>query len=99
MHRKLNMDFGGLVIDKSFIETCNFLRSHAIRHDQQNKERRARQIRNTYQFSGTGTTKKDKIKNVIALINELQIQDSVDSDDELNTPKLSKTAVVCKLAQ
>ena len=44
----------------------------------------------------TGTTKKDKIKTVLALINELQIQDSTGSDDELDT---SKTEMVCKLAQ
>jgi hypothetical protein len=30
--------FEELVSDKSFIETCNFLRSHAIRLDQQYKE-------------------------------------------------------------
>jgi hypothetical protein len=28
--------FEELVDEKSFIETCNFLRSHGIRHDQQN---------------------------------------------------------------
>jgi hypothetical protein len=32
------------VSDKSFIETCNFLRSHATRLDQQYKEKAARQI-------------------------------------------------------
>ena len=74
--------FEELVSDKSFIETCNFLRSHAIRHDQQNKEKGARQIHNTYQSPGTGTTKRDKIKSVLALINELKIQDSTGSDDE-----------------
>jgi hypothetical protein len=31
--------FEELVIDKSFIKTCNFLRSHAIRLDQQYKEK------------------------------------------------------------
>jgi hypothetical protein len=31
--------FGELVIDKSFIKTCNVLRSHAIRLDQQYKEK------------------------------------------------------------
>jgi hypothetical protein len=30
--------FEELVSDKSFIESCNFLRSHAIRLDQQYKE-------------------------------------------------------------
>ena len=81
--------FEDLVSDKSFIEICNFLRSHAVRHDQQNKENGARQIYNTYQFPGTGTTAKDKIKTVLALIDELQIQDSTGSDDELNTQTLS----------
>jgi hypothetical protein len=41
--------FEGLVSDKSSIETCNFLRSHAIRLDQQYKEKAARQIHNTSQ--------------------------------------------------
>ena len=31
--------FEALVSDKSFLETCNFLVSHAIRYDQQNKEK------------------------------------------------------------
>jgi hypothetical protein len=39
--------FEELVSDKSFIETYNFLRSHAIRLDQQYKEKAARQIHNT----------------------------------------------------
>jgi hypothetical protein len=48
--------FEELVSDKSiFIETCNFFRLHAIRNDQQNKERSTRQIHNTYQSSGSGT--------------------------------------------
>ena len=34
--------FEELVSDKSFTETCNFLRSHAIRYDHQNKENAAR---------------------------------------------------------
>jgi hypothetical protein len=58
--------FEELVSDKSFIETCDFFRSHTITHDQQNKERSARQIHNTYQSPSTGTTKKDKIKNFLA---------------------------------
>jgi predicted aspartyl protease len=41
--------FEELVIDKSFIENCNFLRSHAIRLDQQYKEEDARQIHSTIQ--------------------------------------------------
>jgi hypothetical protein len=43
--------FEELVSDKSFIETCNFLRLHAIRLDQQYKEKAARQIHNTRQSS------------------------------------------------
>jgi hypothetical protein len=34
--------FEALASDKSFLETFNFLRSHAIRCDQQNKEENAR---------------------------------------------------------
>jgi hypothetical protein len=91
--------FEELVSDKSFIETCNILRSHVIRHDQQNKEKNARQIHNTYQLPGTGTTKKDNIKTILEIINELQFQDSDGSDDELNNSKLSKTVTVYKLVQ
>jgi hypothetical protein len=36
-----------LVSDNSFIETCDFLRSHAIRYDQQNKEKVATKIHNS----------------------------------------------------
>jgi hypothetical protein len=79
-----------LISDKSFIETCNFLRLHAIRLDQQYKEKAARQIHNTSQLSNRA--KKDKVKKVLALINEIQIQESV-----AVTP--NKTAMVCKLAQ
>jgi hypothetical protein len=43
--------FEGLVIDESFIETCNFLRSHDIRLDQQYKEKAAQQIHTTSQSS------------------------------------------------
>ena len=82
--------FEELVSVKSFIETCNFLRSHAIRRDQQNKEKSSRQIHNAYQSPGTGNTKKDKIKSDLALINELQIQDSTGSDDELDTSTFLK---------
>jgi hypothetical protein len=39
--------FEELVSDMSFIETCNFLRSHAIRLDQQYKEKAATQIHDT----------------------------------------------------
>jgi hypothetical protein len=43
--------FEELVSDKSFIETCNILRSHAIRLDQQYKGKAARQIQNTSQLA------------------------------------------------
>jgi hypothetical protein len=89
--------FEALVNDKYFLETCNFLRSHAIRHDQQAKEKNSRQSHNTCQ--PTGTTKKDKIKTGMALINELQLQDSTGSDEEVDVSTSSKTAMVCKLAQ
>jgi hypothetical protein len=39
--------FEELVSDKSFIEICNFLKSHAIRLDQQYKQKAAREIQNT----------------------------------------------------
>jgi hypothetical protein len=60
--------FEELFGDKYFIETCNFLRSHAIRLDQQYKEKDARQIHNTSQ--SLNRAKKDKVKKVLALINE-----------------------------
>jgi hypothetical protein len=84
--------FEALVSDKSFLETCNFLRPDAIRHDQQNREKNVRQINNTSQFHGT--TKKDKIKTVLALINEFQVQDSIDSDEEIDTLPSSKSALL-----
>jgi adenylosuccinate synthase len=73
--------FEALVNDKSFSQTCNFLWSHAIRHDQQAKEKNERQIHTTCQ--PTGATKKDKVKTVLVLINELQLQDSAGSDVEV----------------
>jgi hypothetical protein len=89
--------FEALVSDKSFLETCNFLRSNAIRYDKQSKEKNARQINNTSQ--SPGTSKKDKIKTVLALNNQLQVQDSAGSDEEIETSPSSQTALVCKLAQ
>jgi hypothetical protein len=83
-----------LVSDKCFIETCNFLRSHSIRLDQQYKEKAARQIHNTSQLSNR--SKKDKVKKVLALINEIQIQDSCSSDEESVTVPPNITAMVCK---
>jgi hypothetical protein len=35
----------------------------------------------------------------LALINELQLQDSTGSDEEVDISASSKTAMVCKLAQ
>jgi hypothetical protein len=88
--------FEELVRNKSFIETYNFLRSHAVRHDQQFKDKATRQVNATSQPSSSN--KKDKTRQVSALINELQIEDSsVLKDEEI--PLASKSAVVCKLAQ
>jgi signal transduction histidine kinase len=72
--------FEELVSDKSFIETCNFLRSHVNRLDQQYKEKAARQIH--YASQSSNRAKKDKFKKVLALINEIQIQDSCSSYEE-----------------
>jgi hypothetical protein len=54
--------------------------SRAIRLDQQYKEKAARQIHNTSQLSNRA--KKDKVKKVLELIDEIQIQDSCSSDEE-----------------
>jgi hypothetical protein len=89
--------FEEVVSDKSFIETCNFLRLHAIRLDQQYKEKAARQIHNTSQ--SFNKSKKDKVKKVLTLINEIQIQDSCSSDEESAAVQPNKTAMVCKLTQ
>jgi hypothetical protein len=89
--------FEELVSDKSFIETCDLLRSHAIRLDQQYKGKAARQIQNTSQLSNRA--KKDKVKKVLTFINEIQIQDSCSSDEESVTVTPTKTAMVCKLSQ
>jgi hypothetical protein len=99
--------FEELVSDESFIETYNFLRSHTIRFDQQYEEKAARQIHNTRQLSNRA--KKNKVKKVLVLLNEIQIQDSCSSDEESVTVCIfdeesatvtpTKTAMVCKLAQ
>jgi hypothetical protein len=89
--------FEDLVSDESFIEMCNFLKSHTIRHDQQNKEKAARQIHNIKQ--PPSAAKRDKVTKVLAFVNELQIQDSGGSDEEVDDVPTSKTAMVCKLAQ
>jgi DeoR/GlpR family transcriptional regulator of sugar metabolism len=57
-------------------------------HDQQAKERNARQIHTTCQPSHT--IKKDKGKTVLALINELQFQDSTGSDEDIDISASSK---------
>jgi hypothetical protein len=88
--------FEELVRDKSLIETCNFLRSHAIRLDQQYKEKAARQIHNASQLSNRA--KKDKFKKVLALTNEIQIQDSCISDEDSAAVPPTKTAMLCDLA-
>jgi hypothetical protein len=86
--------FEELVSDKSFIETCNFLRSHAIRLYQQYKEKAARKIHNNSRLSNRA--KKDKVKKVLAVINEIQIQYSCSSDEESVAGPPNKTATVCK---
>jgi hypothetical protein len=90
----VDTDFEELVSDKSFIETFNFLRSHATRLDQQYKEKAAGQIHYTSQLSNRA--KKDKVKKVLALINEIQIQDLCSSDDESVAVPPTKTAMVCQ---
>jgi hypothetical protein len=52
--------FEELISDKSFVETCNFLRSFAIRLDQLCKEKAARKIQNASQSSKRA--KKDKME-------------------------------------
>jgi hypothetical protein len=89
--------FEELVSGEFLIETCNFLRSHAIRLDQQYKKKAARQIHNASQLSNRA--KKDKVKNVLGLINKIQIQDSCISDEESVEVPPTKTAMVCQLAQ
>jgi hypothetical protein len=85
--------FEDLVSDKSFIETCNFLRSHVIRLDQQYKEKASRQIHNTCQLSNRA--KKYKIKRVSVSINQIQIQDSCSSYEYSVAVTSTKTVMVC----
>jgi hypothetical protein len=82
--------FEEVVSDKSFVEICNFLSSYAIRLDQQYKEKAARQIHNASQSSNR--SKKDKVKKVLALINEIQIQNSYSSDEDSGAVPPTKTA-------
>ena len=89
--------FEELVSGKSFGETCDFFRSHAIRHDQQNKEKAASQIHNTNQLNGNN--KKDAVKKVLALFYDLKSQASNDLDDDFSQLTGTKTVMVCKLAQ
>jgi hypothetical protein len=92
----VDTEFEELFSDKSFIETCNFLRTHAIRLDQQYKEKAARQIHNANQLSNRA--KKDKVKKFLALINEILIQDSCSSDEDSASVPPTKSAMVCKSA-
>jgi hypothetical protein len=89
--------FEEIVSDKSFIETCNFLRSHTIRLDQQYKEKL--QDRFTTLANYSIEPRRTKKKRVLELINEIQIQDSCSSDEESVAVPPTKTAMVCKLAQ
>jgi hypothetical protein len=85
--------------DKSCIETAislDHMPSDLISKIRK-KLQDARQIHNTNQLSNGA--KKDKVKKVLALINEIQIQDSCSSDKESVTVPPTKTAMVCKLAQ
>jgi hypothetical protein len=96
----LDTVFKELVRNKSFIETCNILRSHAVIHDQQSKDKATRQVNaNSQSTASTSSIKKDKTKQVLALINELQIQDSTVIEDEVASQPSTKTAMICKLAQ
>jgi hypothetical protein len=61
------------------------------------KRKNARQINNTSSFSDT--TQRDKIKTVLALMNELRVQGLTGSNEQLDALPSSKTALVCKLAQ
>jgi hypothetical protein len=75
----------------SFIEIFNLLSPHAIRLDQRYKEKAASQIDDTSQLSNR--SKKDKVKKVLEIINEIQIQDSCSSDEESVTVPPTKTAM------
>jgi hypothetical protein len=55
--------FEELVRNMSFMDTCNFLRSHAVRYDQQTKDKATRQVNATSQSaSSTSSNKKYKTK-------------------------------------
>jgi hypothetical protein len=62
-----------------------------------NKEKAVRQVHSTNQLFGS--PKEDKNRKVIALINELQLQDSSGPDDDLSSLSASKTVIIYKLAQ
>jgi hypothetical protein len=89
--------FEELVRNKSFIGTCNFLRSNSVRHDQQTKEKATSQGNAISQPSNSN--KKDKAKQVLSLTNEYQIQDSSVLEDEVEISTAFNTSTVCKLAQ
>ena len=82
------------VSGKYFGGTCNFLTSHAIRHDQQNKKKAASHIHNANQL--IGNSKKDAFKLVLALINELKSQTPSELDNEINQLPRTKTPMICK---
>jgi hypothetical protein len=89
--------FEELVSDKYFIETCDFLGSHAIRLDQEYKKKL--QDRFTMLANYPIDPNKYKVKKFISQINEVKIQDSCSSDEESVAVPPTKTAMVCKLAQ
>jgi hypothetical protein len=89
--------FERLVRNKSFTEPCSFLRSNSVLYDQQSKDKATSHVNATSQ--STSSNNKDKTKQVLALINELQIQASIVLEDEVEIPPASKTAMVSKLAQ
>jgi hypothetical protein len=89
--------FEELVSDKSFIETCISL-VH-MPSDLISNTRKKLQYRFTILASHPIEPRRTKSKKVLALINEIQIQDSCISDEESATVPPTKTAMVCKLAQ
>jgi Ulp1 family protease len=82
-----------LVIDKSFLETCNHMPS-----DMTNKKQREDCNRNTKHNRNTYKYQKETFKEVLVLVNDLETQDSNDLDDELLYFSPSKFVMVCKLA-
>jgi hypothetical protein len=80
----------------SLIETYNFLISHAIRLDQKNKKKAAKEI---YSYGQSSVrVKKDKVKKVLAIFNKIQIQNPGSLDDKSVTAPTTKTIMERKLA-